>query len=1626
MSGSQEYQFGTAGEWHIAVPDNAGVPTPPTAEGKLAASNAEARSLSERISQQLGGSAAGASDTFAYPTDRSDSTNPTDTAPPGAAAPAKPWTAVWGAEAPAPAQAYAAANQPAPPGARAADPTDFEDFLSYTNDDRTNSLVVDGGAMSYNNQGRSLTFSGQNTGANTFAPVIIDGLGGATSVVKTGAGSLVLSNTANDTFTGGITVVSGGTVQLHALNGNQTLGDGGGSTGSLTVLGGGTTVLGGANTYTGGTTLSNSILNMNDAGAGAVTNAATISSGLKNLGGTIVNHGALAATGSVFPNGGVNMNRNLSDAISNVAPSQTGQIVIPGTPAVPGRSQTIIPTTLTAPVLPGQANLALNGASSDLVATGAATVAGGDLNLGTAQTVGAVTLTSGSISGATLTGSSYVLASGSISAALAGAGSLTMSSSTATFAGTNTAFRGITTVTAGTLAISGGSALMNNSAVTGTGTLGVLDSESIRSLAGDGTVTIANTYGLTTGAAGTIFSGGIGGSGSLTKAGSFSRTLTGANTYTGGTTVNAGSLTVAGGTFDLGRTTQSASSLTVNGGTLSIRADSGLGAVPNQAGSITLNGGTLAASGNFTLNASRGITLGATGGTIDVAKGSILSHNGVISGGGSMTRTLSGLNTFTGGTTASSGMLTIGGGIVNLGGTTQTVSGLTLTGGGTDSSTGLRVGMAVRGGSAGHSTFGGSLTDTGSLDVAGNIQGDGEYKAAPLVNLGISVPPGSSTAANKTGRMGYAVLDEGVKAKVNVRQPAPGDQPNLVTTGSVLGSLNSAANDRQNLDPAMVQFDTNNKPVEGSVNLFDVPAPAAAASASALADQKQVAQLMAKARSQYLGGNLAGAADTFKDVVSLDPRSPEAIYFLGKISDQIDQTAVNAREESSKRLMQPVDGAFTPPSVVNAPAAAPAPPPPSNTALEYFPITKTTLSRMTGAVGNADGDEATLQKFFQSAGVDFSGVNGSALAYNGSTLVINQTPDNIARIRNILDRYNDIKQVSVATDFIGVQEDKLGEAGVNWNVARKTESAAAVPKVAPQFSKKTYSLSNANAAQLTAIVSSLVQGPLQPMMGAGPITFAADSRNHQLIAIASDAAQPLVEQLVQALDQPGAAGTDLAATAMNSATVSAVVKELKGVIASQQADSKAKANAQAQAAKVAAAAAERAKTLAVISDAEIKTTDETYSTFSLHVSDVSFKLAVAALARGEKPDPASVRAEEFYNAFDYGDPSPVNGEPVACRIEQSAHPVLQQRNLVRIALRVPATGRDAAQSLRLTVLLDTSGSMERADRAACVHAALASLASLLGPNDVVTLIGFARTPRLLAQQLPGSQAAKLLALTANLPFEGGTNLEEALKLAGEEARRQQVAGAQNRIVLLTDGAANLGDADPEQLAKQIVALRQQGITLDACGVVASGLDDGILEALTRKGDGRYYLLNAPEDADAGFARQLAGAFHPAAENVKVQVHFNPARVASYRLIGFEANRLKTEDFHNDAVTAAQLASEEAAVALYQVEVLPEGDGEIGDVSVRFRETASGSMIERTWTILDDPAAKAFDQASPTMQLAGTAAMLAEKLHGGAVASLFRLETLAPTVNALRGQYANEPRVQDLATMFGEMRRMFGE
>ncbi|MBK1884433.1 von Willebrand factor type A domain-containing protein [Luteolibacter pohnpeiensis] len=416
--------------------------------------------------------------------------------------------------------------------------------------------------------------------------------------------------------------------------------------------------------------------------------------------------------------------------------------------------------------------------------------------------------------------------------------------------------------------------------------------------------------------------------------------------------------------------------------------------------------------------------------------------------------------------------------------------------------------------------------------------------------------------------------------------------------------------------------------------------------------------------------------------------------------------------------------------------------------------------------------------------------------------------------------------------------------------------------------------------------------------------------------------------------------------------------------------------------------------------------DQPYSTFSLAVSDVSFQLAKSALEVGSSPDPSQIAVEQFYNAVDYGDAAATNADGVAGVVEQSADPVTPGWNLVRIGIRTAAVGRANGQPLRLTLLIDQSGSMVRDDRRETLEQAMASLSKLLTPEDRVTIIGFSRTPTLLAENLRGNDP-KLSAIATDRTTGEGTNLEQAMRLAGEIATRNYVDGSQNRIVLFTDGAANLGDADPAKLAEQVTELRMKGVSLDVAGIGSNGLNDLLLGEMSRSGNGRYYI------AGEQLGQQLAGAFHPAAEDVKVQVHFNPKRVSRYRLVGFEKNRLKEQDFRNDSVDAAEMAADESGIALYQVELITNGEGDLGDVGVRFRSASTKEIVVRSWTMDYNPAVPSFDHASRSIQLAGLAMMAGEKLKAGASSDAIDFKKFANPIAAVKQYYAESSKAQDM-------------
>ncbi len=440
---------------------------------------------------------------------------------------------------------------------------------------------------------------------------------------------------------------------------------------------------------------------------------------------------------------------------------------------------------------------------------------------------------------------------------------------------------------------------------------------------------------------------------------------------------------------------------------------------------------------------------------------------------------------------------------------------------------------------------------------------------------------------------------------------------------------------------------------------------------------------------------------------------------------------------------------------------------------------------------------------------------------------------------------------------------------------------------------------------------------------------------------------------------------------------------------------------------------------------ETRVSDNAFSTFSLNVSDVSFRLAEAALNNGRLPERETVRAEEFINAMNYRDPSPASGERLAFAWEQARDPLAHNRDLIRLSVQTGAIGRSKGKPLNLVVLLDRSGSMERPDRVAIVRRALRALVAKLTEDDRVSLVAFARTPRLVVDGMTGGDAEALLRRVESLTPQGGTNLEAALDLGYRIAARHRRREGVNRVILLTDGAANLGDVDPARLKQKAEAQRRRGVALDCFGVGWDGYNDALLEELSRNADGRYGFLNDPGRAAADFADQLAGALRVAARDVKVQVEFNPARVRSWRQIGYEKRQLRKEAFRDNQVDAAEIGAAEEGTAVYSIELAPEGVGPIGVARVRFQNPDTGGYEERSWTLFHRPNAPPLIESSPAMRFAACAAKLAGWLARNPKERGVNLGELRSLLAGLEGAFAGDPMPARLRAMISRAELVSG-
>jgi Mg-chelatase subunit ChlD len=441
---------------------------------------------------------------------------------------------------------------------------------------------------------------------------------------------------------------------------------------------------------------------------------------------------------------------------------------------------------------------------------------------------------------------------------------------------------------------------------------------------------------------------------------------------------------------------------------------------------------------------------------------------------------------------------------------------------------------------------------------------------------------------------------------------------------------------------------------------------------------------------------------------------------------------------------------------------------------------------------------------------------------------------------------------------------------------------------------------------------------------------------------------------------------------------------------------------------------------------EIASAENAFSTFSLNVADVSFKLAQASLEKGQMPDAAAIRSEEFINAFDYRDPEAAPGQPVAFAWERARFPFAHNRDALRFSVKTAAAGRAGNRPLNLVLLLDNSGSMERADRVLLIQQALRVLASQLQPQDKISVVTFARTPRLWLDAVPGGKAGEALEQIGTLTPQGGTDLGAALTLAYQTALRHYLPGGMNRVVVLTDGAANLGDVDPDSLKRVVEQHRKQGVALDCFGIGWEGYNDDLLEMLTRNGDGRYGFVNTPEAATTEFAAQLAGALQVAASDVKVQVEFNPARVTNWRQVGYAKHQLTKEQFRDNTVDAAEIAAQEAGNGLYVIEVNPNGQGNLATVRVRYKVPGTSDYRELEWPVPYTGTAVPLEQASPAMRLLVASAGFSEWLASSPFSAEVSPDRLLRLIGGVPEVYGADERPKKLEWMIRQAKSLSGK
>jgi Ca-activated chloride channel family protein len=440
------------------------------------------------------------------------------------------------------------------------------------------------------------------------------------------------------------------------------------------------------------------------------------------------------------------------------------------------------------------------------------------------------------------------------------------------------------------------------------------------------------------------------------------------------------------------------------------------------------------------------------------------------------------------------------------------------------------------------------------------------------------------------------------------------------------------------------------------------------------------------------------------------------------------------------------------------------------------------------------------------------------------------------------------------------------------------------------------------------------------------------------------------------------------------------------------------------------------------------------STFAVDVDTASYTLARNYLNKGMIPPKAQVRTEEFVNYFKPEVQAPA--ETTFAVHTELAPSRFGGGDANKWMLSVNVRGRDVAETerkpLRLTFVVDTSGSMKKENRMELVKHSLRLLLTKLDANDSIALVAFSQEARLILPMTSAGQKGVIESAIHPLAPDGGTNAEAGLKMGYEVALAGHHALATNRVVLLSDGVANIGQVDQDRINQDVTHHRSKGIYLNTVGVGMGNHNDVFLEQLANKGDGLCDYFDTPDEARRALVDNFTGQFEPIARDVKLQVEFDPAQVARYRLLGYENRAIADADFRNDAVDAGEVNAGHQVVALYELERMPgaTADGPLATVRLRWKlpyedasatdEAGADEATEASY-LVSAARGTSFEGASFGYRRSVVVAQFAELLRRSRHARDDSLEDLIGEAQILRNQRPRDPDLMELVALLQQSR-----